>query len=69
MIAAAIELDVLVERPELSVDARLGEAALPQRLQIFLELPLPAANDRRQHVDASVSRIEHDEIENPLEGL
>ena len=69
VIAAAIELDVLVERSELAVDARLGEAALAQRLQLLLELALAAADDRRQHVDAGVGRIEHHQIENPLERL
>ena len=31
VVAAAIELDVLVERAQLAVDARLGEAARAQR--------------------------------------
>jgi hypothetical protein len=35
-----IELEVLFERPELAVDARLGEAALAERLQLLLELAL-----------------------------
>src|SRR5438552_8867489 len=69
VVAAANKLDVLVERPELAVDARLGEAALPQRLQLLLELALPAADDRREHVDARVVRIEDHQVENPLERL
>ena len=69
VVAAAIELDVLVERSELTVDARLGEAALAQRLQLLLELALAAAHDRRQHVDAGVGRVEHHQVENALERL
>ena len=69
VVAPAIELDVLVERAELAVDARLGEAALPQRLQLLLELALAAADDRRQHVDARVLRVEHHQVENALERL
>jgi len=32
-------------------------------------LALPAADDRREHVDARVVRIEHHQVENPLERL
>src|SRR4030095_15923499 len=46
VIAPAIEPDVLFERAELTVDARLHVAARAQRRQFFLELTLAAADDR-----------------------
>ena len=46
VVAAAVELDVLVERAELAVDARLGEPARAQRRELLLELALPAPDDR-----------------------
>ena len=66
---AAIELDVLVERAQLAVDADLREAARAQRRQLLLELPLAAAHDRRQHVDALVVRRQHHHVDDPLERL
>ena len=61
--------DVLFERARLAVDARLGEAARAQRLQLLLELALAAADDRRQHVDARVLRIRHHQIDDAIERL
>ena len=69
VVAAAVELDVLVERAERAVDARLGEPLLLQLGQLFLELALAAADDRRQHVDARVLRIEHHHVHDALERL
>ena len=69
VVAPAIELDVLVERAQLAVDAHLGEAARAQRRQLLLELALAAADDRRQHVDALVVRREHHHVDDPLERL
>ena len=69
VVAAPIERDVLFERPELAVDARLGVAARPQRGQLLLELALAAADDRREHVDALVLRIEHHHVDDALERL
>ena len=51
VIAAPIERDVLLERAELSVDARLREPAGPQRRELLLELALSPADERREHVD------------------
>ena len=69
VVAAAVELDVLVERARLAVDADLGEAARPQRGQFLLELPLAPAHDRRQHVDALVVGGEHHHVDDPFERL
>ena len=69
VIAPPIELDVLLERSELAVDARLRVAALPQRSELLLELALAAADDRRQHVDPFVLRIEHHHVGDALERL
>ena len=64
-----IQLDLIVNRAELSVDARLGEAARAKSLQFLLELALPAADDGRQDVDARILRIEHHQIDDALERL
>ena len=64
-----IELDLVVERHELAVDARAREPARPQRGELPLELALAAAHDRRQHVDALVGRIEHHHVDDALERL
>ncbi len=69
VVAPPIQLDVVVEGAELAVDARLREAALAQRQQILLELPLAAADDGREDVDARVLGVEHHEIENAFERL
>ena len=69
VIAAAIELDVFVERAEDAVDAGLGEALLLQLRQLLLELALAAADDRRQHVDARILRIQHHHVHDALERL
>ena len=47
----------------------LEKPRMPQRLQLLLELALAPAHDRRQHVDAGVGRIQHHQVENPLERL
>ena len=54
---------------ELAVDPRLGETLGSQRRQLFLELAFAAANDRRQHVDARVLRIQHHHVDDALERL
>ena len=54
---------------QLAVDAGAHEALLAQRRQLLLELALAAADDRRQHVDALVGRIEHHQVEDALERL
>ena len=41
----------------------------PERRELLLELPLSAADDRRQHVDALVVRREHHHVDDPLERL
>ena len=69
VVAAAIELDVFVERAEHAVDARLGEPLLLQLRELFLELPFAAADDRRQHVDARILRIQHHHVHDALERL
>ena len=69
VVAAAVERDVFFERAQLAVDARLGEAARAQRLQLLLELALAAADDRRHHVDARVLRIGHHQVDDALERL
>ena len=69
VVPPAIELDVLVERPELSVDPRLREPARAQAGQLLLELALAAAHDRREHVDARVLRVEHHHVDDALERL
>ena len=69
VVAAAIELDPVVERAELAVDARLREAALPQRLQLLLELALAAADDRGQHLEpGALLHLEHP-VDDLLGGL
>ena len=62
-------LIVLFERSELAVDARLRVAARPQRRQLLLELAFAAADDRREHVDALVLRVEHHHVDDALERL
>ena len=69
VVAPPVQLDVVVQGAELAVDARLREAALPQRLQLLLELALSSAHDGREHVDARVLWIEHHEVEDALERL
>ena len=69
VVAPPIELDVLVERAELAVDPRLGEAAAAQRGELFLELALAPADDRREHVDPRVLRVEHHHVGDALERL
>ncbi len=69
VIAPPIQLDVFVERPRLSVDPQLGEAARAQRRELLLELPFAATNDRRQDVDALVVRRQQDHVDDPLERL
>ena len=69
VVAAPVELDVFVERAEHAVDARLGEPFLLQLRELFLELPLAAADDGRQHVDARVLRIQHHHVHDALERL
>ena len=54
VIAASIELDVLFERAELSVDARFGEPPAAQVRQLLLELALAASHDRGEHVDPRI---------------
>ena len=69
VIAAPIELDLLVERAELPVDSRLRVAARAESGKLLLELALAAAHDRREHVDALVPRIQHHHVDDPLERL
>ena len=70
VVAAAVELDlVAVERDELAVDARAGEAAGAQGRQLALELALAAAHDGREHVDALVRRVEQHHVHDALERL
>jgi hypothetical protein len=69
VIAPAVQLEVVLERAELAVDPRLGEPARPQPGQLLLELTLPAADDRRQHVDALVLRVEHHHVDDALQRL
>ncbi len=69
MIAPAVELDVLVERTEHAVDARLREPLLLQLGKLFLELPFSAADDRSEHVDAGILRIHHHHVHDALERL
>ena len=69
VVAPAIELDVFVERAERAVDARLGEPFFLQLGELLLELPFAAADDRRQHVDARILRIQHHHVHDALERL
>ena len=69
VVAPPVKRDVVLERRELAVDARLGEAAPAQVRQLLLELPLTAADDRRQHVNTGVLRIEHHHVDDALERL
>ena len=69
VIAAAIQLDVLFERAELTVDARFHVAPRALRRQLFLELALASAHDRREDVDALVLRVEHHHVDDALERL
>ena len=69
MIAPAVELDVLVEGTERAVDARLREPLLLQLGKLFLELPFSAADDRSEHVDAGILRIQHHHVHDALERL
>ena len=41
----------------------------PQREELLLELPLSAADERREHVDALVARREHHDVDDALERL
>ena len=54
---------------KLAVDTHLGEAARPQPDQLFLELALPPADDRRQDVDALVVGGEHHHVDDAFERL
>ncbi len=69
VVLLAIELDVVFERLELAVDARLGVAALDQRRQFLLELALPAAHQRRQDVDAFVLGVGQHQVDDAFERL
>ena len=69
VIAAAIQLDVFVERSVLAVDARLRIPARAERRELLLELAFPAPGNWREHVDALVLRIQHDHVGDALERL
>jgi hypothetical protein len=69
VVAAPIELDVLFQRAELTVDTRLGVAAHAQPGELFLELALASAHDRREHIDALVLRVQHHHVDDALERL
>ena len=69
VVAAAVEGDLLVERPHLSVDPRPAEAARAQGRQLLLELPLAPADDRRQDVDPLVAGELEDALHDLLERL
>jgi hypothetical protein len=69
VVAAAIEFEVLIERPELAVDADLGEPLRPEREQFLLELTLAAADHRREHVDPLLGWGQQHHVDDPLERL
>ena len=69
VVLAPVELDVLLEGAELAVDADLREAARAQGGELLLELPLAAAHDRRQHVDALVVGRQHHHVDDAIERL
>ena len=64
-----VEPDLVLEAAKLTIDARAREAARPQGGQLLLELALPAAHDRRQHVDALVRRVQSHHVDDALERL
>ena len=69
VVAPPVELDVFVERSLLAVDAHLRESAGAQPGELLLELALPAAHDRREHVHALLVRREHHHVDDALERL
>ena len=69
MVAPAVECDVFVQRPKLSVDPRLREATSPERCQFLLELALAAPDDRSEHVDPDILRVQHHQVKDPFERL
>ena len=69
VVAATVELQILVKRSELAVDTGLAEPALPQALELLLELALPATDHGRQDVDPRVQRIQHHQVQNPFQCL
>ncbi len=69
VVAPPVELDVFVERSLLAVDAHLRESAGAQPGQLLLELALPPAHDRREHVHALLVRREHHHVDDALERL
>ena len=69
VVAPAFERDLVLERAELAVDACAREAAGLQRVELLPELPLAAADHRREDVDARVLCVREHELHDPLERL
>ena len=69
VVAPAIQLDVFVERAKLAVDPDFREAARPQPGELFLELTLAAADDRREDVHPLIVRRQHHHVDDALERL
>ena len=69
VVAPPIELDVVFEGTQLAVDARPGEPAGLEAVELLPKLALPPADDRREHVDARVLRVGEHQIHDPLERL
>ena len=69
MVPAAVELDVVFERPNPAVDADLDEPPRPQGRKVLPELALAAAHDRRQHIDALVGRTAQHHLDDAVHRL
>ena len=69
VVLPAVQADFVLERAKLTVDARFREASCAERRELLLELAFTSANDRREHVDARILRIQHHHVHDSLEGL
>ena len=69
MVELLVELDLLVQAPQLVVDADAAVALLPELVEQLLELALAAADDRRHHHEARPLLEGHHPVGDLLDGL
>ena len=69
VVLASVESEIVLERHEPPIDARLEEALGAPRREVLLELALPAPDDGRQDVEPFGRRLRHDEVDDARDGL
>src|SRR6267154_5888692 len=69
VVLALVEIEVVIQIHDLSVDARPRVAMLEQRLHLFLEFAFSAPHDWSQNHDAIFRRERHHALHNLLGGL